>query len=268
LIGLANLKELSSTSTNGASSITVEFIQDTDMNQALNDVKELVETVNNLPSDAEKPEVIRIVNYENVAKILITGTDAHPKSLDELRAFAYEIKNYLLSKGIAKINFKGLPEKEINIEISSNTLQNLNQSLNTIGRQLTLYSQDFPAGTLGKQDIEHSLRSKNSKRTITEIENILVQFPGQKNPAPLNNFANIYEAYIDNSTLMYYQGQPAIELQLLRTSKADSLEAAEILTDFLNNKALEYSPKIKIHAYDQSWLLIKDRINLLIKKWS
>ncbi|MCB1767857.1 MAG: efflux RND transporter permease subunit, partial [Candidatus Competibacteraceae bacterium] len=51
------LDKLSSTSSQGISSIILEFPEDTDMGQALNRVEERVSSLRNLPTDAEQPVV-------------------------------------------------------------------------------------------------------------------------------------------------------------------------------------------------------------------
>jgi len=62
-------KEMTSTSTRGFSSIVIEFEEDSDMGIALDDVKQEVTNVRNLPTDSEDPVVAKVARYESVATI-------------------------------------------------------------------------------------------------------------------------------------------------------------------------------------------------------
>ena len=75
LKGTENVKELKSLSVDGQTFITLEFRENTDMGPALDDVKERVDLVSNLPDGAETPEISRVVNHERVANLLISGPE-------------------------------------------------------------------------------------------------------------------------------------------------------------------------------------------------
>ena len=73
LRSLADISKLTSTSREGLSLILMEYEEGTDMGVALDQVNESVALVRNLPANAERPEVARLVRYEPVARLLVTG---------------------------------------------------------------------------------------------------------------------------------------------------------------------------------------------------
>ena len=83
LKGTENVKELKSLSVDGQTFITLEFRENTDMGPALDDVKERVDLVSNLPDGAETPEISRVVNHERDAHLLTAGPD-DPEGLRRL----------------------------------------------------------------------------------------------------------------------------------------------------------------------------------------
>lgn len=70
------VKKMTSTSSYGMSRVTLEFIEKSDMGQALDQVKDRIAQIRNLPTDSEEPEVTLVTNYESVARILITSETA------------------------------------------------------------------------------------------------------------------------------------------------------------------------------------------------
>ena len=129
---LDGAKEMTSTSTRGMSAILIEYEENADMGVALDEVKQFVSNIRNLPTDSEDPVVSRIARYEPVATIILTADS----ELEELRPLAYEFERELLDKGIARVSFSGLPDQEIAIEVSAKKIQQLGLSLNQIGERV------------------------------------------------------------------------------------------------------------------------------------
>lgn len=254
------VKEMTSTSAEGVSSIQLEFIRGTDVGQALEDVKQQVNRVRNLPQNSEPPLITQVERFENVASVIIYGA----QNLEALRPLAYEFKRNLLSRGIAKINIKGLPEQEIVIPISSKTLNELNQSIPQIANHLSQESTILPAGTAGEQEWGHAIKSPGKLDNPYEFSEL--SLPGRSLlRLPLKEIVDIYERPQKNELLITYAGQPAIELQLQRVESADSLKSARILEHWLNDVKPIYGDSIHFVVYDQTWQPIFDRISLLIK---
>ena len=134
LKGTENVKELKSLSVDGQTFITLEFRENTDMGPALDDVKERVDLVSNLPDGAETPEISGVVNHERVANLLISG----PEDPQGLRTLVNQFERELLERGIAHIRIYGLPEEEIAIQIPPGTLRELGMSIQDISRKCKL----------------------------------------------------------------------------------------------------------------------------------
>ena len=64
--------KMTSTSSYGMSLVSLEFEEHTDMGPALDQVKERVSQLRNLPTDSEIPEVSLLTPYEPIARLLIT----------------------------------------------------------------------------------------------------------------------------------------------------------------------------------------------------
>ncbi len=72
------IDSLFSTAVQGAASIRLELEEDSDIAYILDEVKQKVDGISSLPSDAEQPVVQQIIRYEDIARILITSPSANP----------------------------------------------------------------------------------------------------------------------------------------------------------------------------------------------
>ncbi|NNJ95922.1 MAG: efflux RND transporter permease subunit, partial [Gammaproteobacteria bacterium] len=254
-------KEMTSTSTRGLSAIVIEYEENSDMGIALDEVKQFVSNIRNLPSDAEDPIVTRIARYEAVATIILTAEG----ELEELRPLAYQFERELLDRGIARVDFTGMPEQEIAIEVSARQIQQLGLSLNQIGDRIISQSQDIPAGTVAENEAAREVRGLQRKRDVQEFSSLdlLTTASGQK--LTLDDIAEIKRRPKENQVEIFYQGQPAILMNLQRTESTDALVSAEIMQQWLTKTRETLAPSIELVVFDEKYALIQQRIDLLVK---
>jgi multidrug efflux pump subunit AcrB len=260
LRSIDRLKELSSTSATGVSAITLEFDESSDMTFALDEVKKQVDDFTNLPDDAERPKVSQVVRYESVARLLISG----PAQIDELRLLARQYERELISAGIDKVDIRGLPKQQLQIELAAEQLQRLGVGLDELARRINAESKDLPAGLIGEEDGAREIRSQNQRRTPQDFASLAIISETDKR-IHLGDIATIEMRHLPGSPTISLRGNNAVVLVLRRNETGDSLESARILQDWLARTRLQLPPNIKIEVFNERWQLIKDRILLLLK---
>ena len=255
------VKEMTSTSTEGVSAITLEFEEGTDMGLAVDQVKERVDLVGNLPEGAEKPEISKVTRYEGVTRVLVTG----PHDVSELRPLVKAFEADLLERGIAKIFIRGLPDEQIAIEVPSNQLRQLGISLDDLGRRVAAWSKDVPLGIVGRAETSRQLRFRERRETELAFESVPIVAEQQGRLLTLGSIANIERKPKEGQVSINYRGKPAVELSLNRTENSDSLKAAEIFHKWLADVEPTLPQGIALIPFDERWELLSGRIHLLIE---
>ncbi|MBT8129505.1 MAG: efflux RND transporter permease subunit, partial [Gammaproteobacteria bacterium] len=258
---LDGAKEMTSTSTRGLSSIVIEYEENTEMGVALDEVKQFVSNIRNLPSDAEDPIVTKIARYEAVATVILTADS----ELEELRPLAYRFERELLDAGIARVDFSGMPEQEIAIEVSAKQIQQLGLSLNQIGDLIINQSQDIPAGTVAESEAAREVRGLQRKRDVQEFSTLQLLTTASGRKLTLDDIAEIKRRPKENQVEIFYQGKPAILMNLQRTETTDALVSAEIMQQWLSKIRKTLPPTVELVVFDEKYSLIQQRINLLVK---
>ncbi|MCH2481863.1 MAG: efflux RND transporter permease subunit [Gammaproteobacteria bacterium] len=261
LRGVDRAKELRSRSVDGLSLVTLEFKEGTDMGFAVDQVKEQVDLVRNLPATAETPEIGRIINYEPIASVLIAGPD-DPRGL---RSIVRRFERELLERGISNIRIFGLPEEEIAIQIPSETLRELGISLEDIGRRIGAASRDLPVGVIGRGESARQLRFKDQRRGELAFADLPVIAAEDGRLLTLGDIADIQRRPQNAQTTVTYRGRPAVEMRLSRSKDADSLKSARIMREWVEQTRPLLPTGFELNVYDERWSYIKDRINLLLK---
>ena len=262
LRSLDGLRQMTSSSSEGSTSITLEYEEGTDMGVALDQVKEQVALVRNLPAAAETPETSRVIRYEPVARVLVTSTDT---GIGQLRPLVQQMERELLDRGIANIQLVGLPKQEIAIQVPAAVLHELDLSLEDIADRVAELSRDLPAGNIGLNDVSRQLRALDQRRREVGFERLPILSDESGRLVTLGDIASIERRARRHQTMVSIDNQPAIEMRLKRNENASSLESAEIIAQWLHDNRGRWPPGVQGTVYDQAWLLIKERIQLLLK---
>ncbi|MCW8885635.1 MAG: efflux RND transporter permease subunit [Motiliproteus sp.] len=261
LKGIHNVDEILSTSKQGMSSIRVVVEEGADVGKVVDEVKQFVDGIRNLPTDAEKPVIQEVIRYEEIARVVVTSDG----DLEEMRPLVRGFERELLERGIRKIDITGMPEKEIAIQVSSQELHDLGMSLNDISNVVAKRSRDLPAGTAGRSDGSRQIRSLSQERDVKGFEQLPLITQEDGRLVRLGDIAQIEERAQDNQTYLEHQDRPAIQLALKRSESDDTLQAAEILDEWLQEVRPALPQGVELTIYNERWRFLEDRINLLLR---
>ena len=260
LVGLDTVREMTSNSSRGFSSIRLEYEEGTDMAVALEQVKERVASIRNLPGAADEPVITRVINYEPVARLLVTGLDGQ-----NLRPIVREIERDLIEIGIAKVDIIGLPLEEIAVQVPSAALRELDMSLADIARRVATSSVDLPAGSIGRDETSKQLRTLDQQRDEAGFERLALRSRDDGRFLALGDVATVERRARKGEIRTLFEGRPSVSLLLSRAETSDSLESARALHEWLDERRGQWPPGVDVIAYDESWELIRERTVLLLK---
>ena len=253
------IREMTSTSSPGLSFIRLELEETADPIEILNQVKQQIDEFRNLPAEAEQPQVIHLMRYEQVARILLYGGNEM-----DLRTLAHRYEQELLDLGINKVDLNGLPDQEISIEIAHKTLQQLDMSLNQVAERINQESQDIPAGTFAGQEQVTELRSLAQRRSTREFAEIPL-ISDETTRILLGDVAVIRRQNEKGGVTLTVDDKPAVEMILRISDNGDAFKAARVFQNWLSDTRPTLPPDIELYVYEENWKNIQDRIELLLK---
>ncbi|GKT12012.1 MAG: hydrophobic/amphiphilic exporter-1, HAE1 family [Thiomicrorhabdus sp.] len=260
LRNLDNLDEMTSTSSLGASIVSLKFKEGTNMIEAVNQVNQRVGELRNLPQDAQKAVIERVVRYEPIAKVLLISEQG---DLSEMRPMVRRFERELLNRGIDRVTYKGLPLEEMSVELSQSQLEQYELSLEIVGNQISGMSRDYPAGSVGDSDSVRDIRALEQKRSAQAFGQMPLVVSDSENIA-LGDIANVERRAKKDSPYLTVEGFPAIEMQLQRAESGDTLESSKILQQWLKETEPLLPQGMRLKVYDETWSLVNQRIQLLL----
>ena len=258
---LANTRRMIARSEPGRASFFLEMEDDTDLSLAISDVRQRISTIRNLPQDAEQPIVQKIDRFSPVANILIYTERG---SAAELRPLVRRMENELLARGIGQVQFNGLPAEEMAIQVPTAQLHELGMSLDTLANRIRQFSDDIPAGTVGRDEAAKQLRGLGQRRDEQGFAELPLFTDQSGRLLRLGDIALIERRPRDDQPFLTFQGHPAIEMVVLRAEQDDSLESADIMRQWVDDARTMLPAGMHMHVYFESWKHLSDRIETLL----
>ena len=256
---LDEVKRVRSTAREGSASIVVEFETGADMQAGLSNVDAAVARVTTLPEDSETPRVARVVRYDTIARVALSG----PYAESGLRAFAKRIRDEMIAAGVDRVTLAGVRDPEIWVEAAPHRLRALDITLQDMASAIARSSQDTPSGEAGGG--ARQIRSLGLANTAGEIGRIEVKSSDRGGGVRIADVARVHETFDENQVTALRYGEPAVELIVQRATTADSLATARILDDYLETLRPTLPPKLRMEVYGVESDLVEERIWLLVK---
>ncbi len=262
---IKGIKKLSSTSAQDASMIFVEFTTSTDVEDALQDVKDAVDKAKSeLPNDLLADPTVMDIDFSEFPIININLSGDF--SLEELKKFGEFLEDEIETfSEISKVELQGINDREIKINVDIHKLEAFKLSLYDVEQAIANENVSISGGEIKLGETRRSIRTIGEFRSMEEIEDIIVKHENS-NIVYLRDIAEVVDGYAESRSFARLNGQPVVSLQVIKKGGENLLDATDKIFELLDesraNKALPENLKITL-TNDQSDMIRKQLSNLL-----
>jgi multidrug efflux pump len=196
--GINGIDELRSTSTEGVSTVVIEFLPSVDVRDAKVEVRDAVDRAKgDFPADVEEPIVSEIDTSEFP---VITVNLAASYSLAQLRDVAEEIQDEIEGiPGILEVNLIGGIEREVQVNVDLAALQGYNLTFNDVVEVIRDENTNIPGGSIDVDRLNYLVRVDGEFRDPREIEGLVVSTPAGR-PIYIRDIAEVVFGFKDRSS--------------------------------------------------------------------
>ena len=169
-----DLKEITSTSYDNLSVISLEFEWEVNLDEASNDVRDAVDkSMQNLPDDIDRPTIMRF--NTSMMPILIYAVTAKESysGLDKI------IEDKLINRlnrvdGVASATLAGAPERVVYVDLDPNKLDAYHLTVEQIGNKILAENMDVASGSVKIGQMDYSLRVEGEFEESAQIKDIVL----------------------------------------------------------------------------------------------
>ncbi|NSX56709.1 efflux RND transporter permease subunit [Parasulfitobacter algicola] len=258
---ISGLDDIECTATEGRASATLTMAEGGNINQFYNDILSEVSALNNLPDDAEEPTVSIAAQEEQIALVAISGID-NPESLlrysDQLAA---RLKTLSM---VSDAKVSGISAQEYRITFDQRALRQYGLSARDVSDAITARSLRQPLGTARTRDREVILRYADIRRSVTELENLVIVQNDAGGFVRLSDIGQVRLVTADPEIKSLIDGDKAAIIQILKTKSDDAIDAFAQVQTLLDAERASLPAPFALTITNDSTENIRDRINLVL----
>lgn len=198
--GIKDIKDITSSSANSISTITVEFNASADLKDSIRNLRDEVNNVKSeLPSDASDP-IVKEISFDDSP--IFTMSLAGPYDGFTLRTYAEEIQSELEKiKGVREVSISGGDMKEFEIAYDPQKLTFYNISPDQANQIVKATNLVFPAGIFEGDKYSYPIRTDSRFYTADKLGNIPIFHSDTGAIVYLRDLAEVKETAIKKTVL-------------------------------------------------------------------
>ena len=260
---IASVNVITSSSTQGATQITLEFDQDRDIDKAAVDVQAaLLRAQRSLPVEMTNPPSYRKVNPAD-APILFVSLTSPTMSLSDLNAFAENLISPTLSTlpGVAQVNINGQKRFAVRVRARPDALAARGLTLDDIAAAIRSANANTPVGTLEGPRQSLTIQANRQMTRAAEFAPLIVAtLPGGQ-VVRLQDVADVEDSVESVKTAAWMNGEPAITLSVQRQPDANTVATVDEIKAALPKLLAQMPASVKLSVRNDRSIPIRAAIH-------
>lgn len=226
---LQGVKNIYTKVLDGAVTVTVEFVLEKPLTEAVNDVRDAVARVRaDLPSELRDPSVTKASTAGRVVLTFVAA--AAPGSTLDQQALSWFVDNTvskrLLSiRGVGAVKRVGGVSREVRVELDAARMAALKVTAIEVSRRLRLVQQEAPGGRGDVSGAEQSVRTIATVQSAAELARLTIPLSDGRH-IQLDQVAKVTDTVAEPRALATQDGQRVVGFEIFRTKGASELDIA------------------------------------------
>jgi multidrug efflux pump len=259
LQGLSDVKEIRSTSAEGYSSITVEFMAGTDIDNALQKVREKVDLAKpDIPQDAEDP-ILTEINFSDMP-IMIINVSGN-MDLVGLKKIAEELEDQIETvQGVLDAVVTGGLTREVQVNLNPDRLRYYEIGVQDVIDAVRNEHLTIPGGTIELGDVKYLVRVPGEFKNPERMNQIVVKV---KDGAPIymRDLAEVVYSFEDREAISRLNGEETVSISVTKRTGTNLLKISDKVKALVTQLEQTVPPGIDIAITGDQSVDIRNMVN-------
>jgi multidrug efflux pump subunit AcrB len=218
----------------GQATVTVEFVLERQLSEAVNDVRDAVARVRaDLPSDLRDPSVTKTITAGRVVLTFVAAPviqpDGRPALDDQQLSWFVDndvAKRLLAVPGVGAVRRVGGVSREVRISLDPLKMSGLGVSALDVSRRLRQVQQDVPSGRGDVGGAEQSVRTIATVQTAAQLARLDIPLADGRH-IRLGDVATVEDTVSEPRARATQDGKPVVGFEVYRTRGASEMAVAQ-----------------------------------------
>ncbi|BCS33943.1 acriflavin resistance protein [Luteitalea sp. TBR-22] len=225
---VAGLDQLSSTSSEGSSTVRLNFVWGTDLGEAADDLRSRIDRIRGrLPEDADPPIIFKFDSSSWPIMTIAVSAEGDMNQV-QLREMAERILSPRLERvnGVAAVTVQGGLRRQIRVDLSKEKITALGLPVDQIVRVLRTENQNIPVGEINEGSLTYLVRSPGQFNDLDEIRNLVV-LTRDGVPVYMRDIAEVRDGTEDFRQFTRVNGKPGVQMRVTKQSGENTVAISE-----------------------------------------
>ncbi len=248
---ITGIKHVRSTLTDGASTTVLEFRLETDIDRALDDVKDAITRIRaNLPRTIDEPIITRI-DVEGQA-ILSYAATSPALTLEQLSWHVDDVikRRLQTAKGVGRVERYGGVDREIRVHLDPDKLLAYGITAAEVNRQVRATNVDLGGGRGEVGGQEQAIRTLAGARKVETLADSKIILSGARE-VRLKDLGRIVDDASEQRSFGRLNSQPVVSFSIFRSKGSSDLSVADAVSKELAAIQAEY-PDVQMAKIDDA----------------
>ncbi len=258
---LEGLKSFIGIGAEGAGQLILEFEIDSDIDQAVLDVKDKVDLAKRFfPDDAREPIITEVNASQFPIMVVNLFGQAPERGLNDIAETLQDLLER--NPGVLEATIIGQREDVLEIIVDPVKLETYNLSYQDIYAVVSANNQLVPAGQIDTGEGSFAVKVPGLIRTAQDALNLPVK-RSENATVTLSDVAEIRRTYKDATGYATFNGEPSLQLQIVKRSGANILDTANFVRDTVEAQKESWPNTVDVRITSDASELIGDQLGQL-----
>ena len=222
LNAVSDLKNISSTSKENISLITLEFVEGVDIDVATNDVRDKLDMVNSVLPDGASLPIIFKFSADDMPIMIMAATAK--ESLPALEKILDDRLATPLARvsGVGTVSIAGAPQREIQVYCDPNKLEAYGLTVSGISQIIAAENRNVPSGTMDIGSNSYALRVEKEFGSAEEMLDIVVGYRNG-NTIYLRDVARVVDGIEERYQEAFINGVQGAQIVIQKQADANAV---------------------------------------------
>ncbi len=257
--GIVGIREITSTSSEDMTRVSIETTGEYDIDETLMDVKNAVDGISSFPTAAERPIVFKQRTSSRAMFLRVTGD----VDLLTLKNYAQQIEEDFLASGvISQVQLSGFPPLEISVEAKEETLLRYGITFDQLSQAISSNNRDVSGGLIRSKEEELLIRLRSRSSDANKIGNIVLRANPDGSLIRIRDVAEVKKKFADVANKVLIKGKPMVSISVSKLI----VEDLEEITEYVENYIEEFNARnlgVKLETSFAFLEVLKSRLKLL-----
>ncbi|MBI3148243.1 MAG: efflux RND transporter permease subunit [Betaproteobacteria bacterium] len=256
------VRHIRSRSREGSSLVIVEFDLKTDINVAMQEVRDKVSQIRpSFPRDAKDPYISK-ANSDDDQAVVSIALSSEQRSLRELTTLADQLARKRMEnvRGVGTVTMSGGVKREVQVQLRPEAMRALGVGVDQVIAALRTENQDMPAGSVSLGREEQLVRVEGRIASPEDFGRIIV---ARRNAVPiyLDQLASVVDGKAEETSIARVDGRRAISLEMVKIRGSNTVEVGKGILEAVDELKKELPPDVTLQVLSNNARFIKSAVD-------